>query len=131
MIINNIEVNPQEVKVTERSIVAEDLLQDLKNGLTWYKKDDLGYGSIQDKYNANPMQIQILRKHPMFKDVKTEITVFTIISSETPVVNTTQLEFKPEPQPISTPAPVQEIHVMEARPAEVLEIEGADAFGNI
>ena len=128
MTINNVEVNPQEVKVTERSIVAEDLLQDLKNGLTWYKKDDLGYGSIQEKYSANPMQIQLLRKHPKFQDVMTEITVFNIISGEPTVKN--QEDFTPEAHK-ATPEDLTTHMAMETRPADVIESEAADAFANV
>ena len=43
------------------------------------KRDDVGYGSIQDKYNAKDQQINMIRKHPALKDAETNITVFNII----------------------------------------------------
>lgn len=55
------------------------LLEDLGNGLTWHKKDDVGYGSIQEKYNATDFQIQIIRKHPKLQNVEPTIVVFNII----------------------------------------------------
>jgi hypothetical protein len=78
MKINNVEVNTEEVEVTERSIVAEDLIADLHSGLTWLKKDDLGYGSIEEKYSANPYQIKVIRKLPVLQGVKTKVTIFKV-----------------------------------------------------
>jgi hypothetical protein len=78
------------------------LLEDLGNGLTWYKKEDVGYGSIQEKYDATEFHIKIIQKHPLLKDVQPNIKIFNIIDdvssldttpivikAETPVVETT------------------------------------------
>lgn len=51
----------------------------LDNGYTWLKKDDLGFGSIQEKYLASDVQIQTIRKHPALKDLETTARVFVII----------------------------------------------------
>lgn len=51
----------------------------LDNGYTWLKKDDLGFGSIQDKYKASDVQIQTIRKHPALKDLETTARIFVII----------------------------------------------------
>lgn len=51
----------------------------LDNGYTWFKKDDLGFGSVQEKYQASDIQIAAIRKHPMLKDLETTARIFVII----------------------------------------------------
>jgi hypothetical protein len=51
----------------------------LDNGYTWLKKDDLGFGSIQEKYQASDVQINTIRKHPALKDLETTARIFVII----------------------------------------------------
>lgn len=51
----------------------------LDNGYTWLKKDDLGFGSIQEKYQASDLQIAAIRKHPALKDLETTARIFVII----------------------------------------------------
>lgn len=65
--------------VNKVEIYVSQVLEDLNSGLTWLKKDDLGYGSIQDKYDAKDQQIAIIRKHPALKNAETTVTVFTVI----------------------------------------------------
>lgn len=65
--------------VNKVEIYVSQILEDLNNGLTWLKRDDLGYGSIQEKYNAKDQQIAMIRKHPVLKDAETTVTVFTVI----------------------------------------------------
>lgn len=69
-------VNKMDLKVTQ-------LLEDLSNGLTWLKRDDVGYGSIEVKYGANEKQILAIKKHPKLKDAETSITIFNIIDDTT------------------------------------------------
>jgi hypothetical protein len=96
--------------VNKVEIYVSQILEDLDNGLTWLKRDDLGYGSIQDKYNAKDQQIAMIRKHPSLKNAETTVTVFTVIDDtkkqevvasvdNTPVKDTTPfIEAKPEMQ---------------------------------
>jgi hypothetical protein len=65
--------------VNKVDLTVSQLINDLNTGLTWFKKDDLGYGSIEVKYGANPAQIMAIRKHPALKDAETNITVFNVI----------------------------------------------------
>ena len=51
----------------------------LDQGYTWLEKDNLGYGSIENKYGATAMQIATIRKHPKLKDLETNITIFNVI----------------------------------------------------
>jgi len=74
--------------INKVDLTVSQLVNDLNEGLTWFKKDDLGYGSIETKYNANPNQIAAIRKHPALKDAETSITIFNIID-DTKNENTT------------------------------------------
>jgi hypothetical protein len=65
--------------VNKVDIYVSKVIEDLNNGLTWLKKDDLGYGSIEEKYNANPVQIATIRKHPLLKDAETNIVIFNVV----------------------------------------------------
>lgn len=65
--------------VNKVDITVSEIINDLNNGLTWLKRDDLGYGSIETKYGANEKQIMAIRKHPKLKDAETSVTIFNII----------------------------------------------------
>ena len=65
--------------INKVDITVSQLVNDLNSGLTWFKKDDLSYGSIESKYGANPAQIMAIRKHPALKDAETTFTIFNII----------------------------------------------------
>jgi hypothetical protein len=65
--------------VNKVDLTVSQLINDLNSGLTWFKKDDLGYGSIETKYGATAPQIMAIRKHPALKDAETSITIFNII----------------------------------------------------
>jgi hypothetical protein len=60
-------------------IKLSSLLEDLNNGLTWFKKEDVGYGSIQEKYEATDFHINIIKKHPKLKGIEPNIKIFNII----------------------------------------------------
>lgn len=90
--------------VNKVDLHVSQILEDLSNGLTWLKRDDLGYGSIQDKYNAKDQQIAVIRKHPKLKDAETTVTIFNIIDD---TVNETTLETK-EPKTTRTTNKVSE-----------------------
>lgn len=65
--------------INKVDLTVSQLLNDLNEGYTWLKKDDLGYGSIEVKYGATAPQIMAIRKHPSLKDAETSITIFNII----------------------------------------------------
>jgi len=79
--------------VNKVDLYVSQILEDLDNGFTWLKRDDLGYGSIQEKYGAKDQQIAMIRKHPKLKDAETSVTIFNLIDDtnelrNTPVSNT-------------------------------------------
>lgn len=65
--------------INKVDLTVSQIVNDLNSGMTWLKKDDLGYGSIETKYGANAAQIAAIRKHPALKDAETTITIFNII----------------------------------------------------
>jgi hypothetical protein len=71
--------------VNKVDLYVSQILEDLNNGITWLKRDDVGYGSIQEKYNAKDQQIAMIRKHPKLKDAETNVTVFNVIDDTTSV----------------------------------------------
>ena len=60
------------------SIDVQDIIELLHSGYTWFKKDDLGYGSIQEKFNALDIHIKTIQKHPELVNVDTIAKVFVI-----------------------------------------------------
>ena len=61
----------------EKVQLGVTLIKDLlAEGFTWLKKDDLGFGSIQEKFQASDVQIAAIRKHPLLKALETTARVF-------------------------------------------------------
>ena len=66
------------IQKEEVSIDVQDITELLHSGYTWFKKDDLGYGSIQEKFNALDTHIRSIQKHPDLQNVDTIARVFII-----------------------------------------------------
>lgn len=83
--------------VQKVDLYVSKLIEDLNNGLTWFKKDDLGYGSIETKYGANEKQIAAIRKHPILKNAETNIIIFNVIddTKETKTQAAAEPDYKP------------------------------------
>jgi len=112
--------------INKVDLTVSQLVNDLNEGYTWFKKDDLGYGSIETKYNANPNQIAAIRKHPALKDAETSITIFNIIDD-------TQIS-TPTKQPTATKPNTtveQPVASMVSERATVDSTEAADIFANL
>ena len=89
-------------------ISLKGLLEDLDNGMTWLKCDDQGYGSIQEKYNAKPLDIAKLRLNPKLKNAETTITIFNLID-DTDEPNTTSSNEPAIARAASTSNKVQQV----------------------
>ena len=76
--------------VNKVDLYVSQIKQLLDEGYTWLEKDNLGYGSIETKYNANAVQIAAIRKHPKLKDLETNITIFNIIDDESTSISPKQ-----------------------------------------
>lgn len=114
--------------VNKVDLTVSQIINDLNSGLTWLKKDDLGYGSIETKYGANPNQIAAIRKHPALKDAETSITIFNIIDD---TKNETKISTK-ESSTGRTDTTLQQPSLgVVAEQTEVASSEAADIFANL
>lgn len=114
--------------INKVDLTVSQIINDLNSGLTWFKKDDLSYGSIEIKYGATAAQIMAIRKHPALNDAETSITIFNIIDD---TKNETTVETKGssvERTDSKTYEPV--VHVANTG-TTVVSNEAADIFANL
>ena len=114
--------------INKVDLTVSQLINDLNEGFTWFKKDDLGYGSIEVKYGANPQQIAAIRKHPALKDAETSITIFNIID-DTKNENTTSTKELTTNR--SNNSVEREVVPVVSQFTEVVSNEAADIFANL
>lgn len=118
--------------VNNVNLYVSQILEDLDNGLSWFKRDDLGYGSIQEKYNAKDQQIAMIRKHPKLKDAEPSLTIFTVIddtkveshSDQVVEIMNKEVELKPITPTTAFIAPT-------SNPIAVAATEELNAFANL
>ena len=117
-----------KMAINKVDLTVSQLVNDLNEGYTWLKKDDLSYGSIEAKYGANPQQIAAIRKHPALKDADTTFTIFNIID-DTKNDNTSSTK---EPISKRTDNPVEQPMVAVAsNGTTVAATEAADIFASL
>jgi hypothetical protein len=61
-----------------KTVVLSQVVEDLHNGLTKWKKDDLGFGSLEKKYNLSQSECIRLFGHPKIVNVESKIPTFII-----------------------------------------------------
>ncbi len=76
--------------VNKVDVYVSQIKELLDQGYTWLEKDNLGYGSIENKYGATAMQIATIRKHPKLKDLETNITIFNVIDDIDETIDKTE-----------------------------------------
>ena len=113
--------------INKVDLTVSQLINDLNEGFTWFKKDDLGYGSIENKYGANPQQIAAIRKHPALKDAETSITIFNIID-DTKNENTTSTK---ESLPSRTNNQVEQPVLSLVSETSTVDSDAADIFASL
>lgn len=62
-----------------KEVSLAQVKEDLNNGLTKWKKDDIGFGSLEKKYNLTMSEMIELLNHPRVKLMETRIPTFKII----------------------------------------------------
>ena len=62
-----------------KEIKVSEVLNYLKNGVTRWKKEDLGFGSLEEIYGLTFTEVKELIDHPKIKGVKTKIPTMRII----------------------------------------------------
>ena len=115
--------------INKVELTVSQIISDLNSGLTWLKKDDLGYGSIETKYGANPLQVATIRKHPALKDAETNITIFDIID-DTKNDNTSSTA-KGSSSTRTINEVEQPVLAVAHQSTEVVSTEAADLFANL
>ena len=114
--------------INKVDLTVSQLINDLNSGLTWFKKDDLGYGSIEVKYGANTAQVIAIKKHPALKDADTNITIFNIIDdTKNETINKTNQSTNTKPNLTVEQSPV----AMVSEGTTVGSTEAADIFANL
>ncbi len=66
-------------KSNQVELYVSQLLEDLRAGLTWYKSEDKGFGSIQEKYDASDKEVAAIKGHPALKNAEPTFRVFVVI----------------------------------------------------
>lgn len=66
-------------KPTVINLHKSHLIRDINNGLTWFEKDNLGFGSIEKKYDLTPGQVENIMKHPLVQDIEIPEKIIRII----------------------------------------------------
>lgn len=79
------------------------LIRDLQGGMTRYKHEDQGWGSVETKYGMTQREVEVIFNHPKLKDVKTISIRFRLIDDVDTTVNTGEFEKEPAPPPTPTP----------------------------
>lgn len=104
-------------KMTKK-VVLSQVVEDLQSGLSRWKKDDIGFGSLEKKYNLTLQECIELFNHPKIKNVESKIPTFVIVDD----IADEQQEELPVTQPVlETKVQVQEAvvkHVEAPRPAQ-------------
>jgi hypothetical protein len=118
--------------INKVDLTVSQLINDLNSGLTWFKKDDLGYGSIENKYGATAPQIMAIRKHPALKDAETSITIFNIIDDTKNNDNASSKESKSTRTGNDVEQPVVPV-VSQSTKMDAVQsaTEAADLFANL
>ncbi len=83
------------MKTNKIDLYISKLIEDLSNGLTWLASDNVGFGSIQEKYGANDIQIKAIMKHPKLEGLEPTINVFQVIDDTKEEVKEVVSESKP------------------------------------
>lgn len=88
-----------EMNIEEKRVTLSQIKEDLRLGLTKWKKDDIGFGSIEKKYNLLLSEAIELFGHPKIKNLEAKIPSFIIIDDledETPQESQNQSEARIE-----------------------------------
>lgn len=72
-------MSEQKKAPEKKRIIVEDVVNLLKNGYSRYSKDDVGYGSIQEKYNLSGPECKQLFAHPDIRNIKVKVPTLEIV----------------------------------------------------
>jgi hypothetical protein len=107
----------KQVFVETKKVTLSQVVEDLKSGMTKWKKDDIGFGSIEGKYNLQMNEALELFHNPKIKHREHTIPTFVIID-DLPDETTTAPE-------VTVPEPIQaqvEVRKQEIPPVAAKQI---------
>jgi hypothetical protein len=101
-----------------KQVKISEVLLYLKKGVTRWKKEDLGFGSLEEIYNLTFSEVKELIDHPKIKGVKTKIPTLMIIDDTEevlpiPIDENSQLNFENGKDNTQAQKEVEEIEVVE------------------
>ena len=69
----------QQLNPNIKEVTLSQVKEDLDNGLTKWKKDDIGFGSLEKKYSLTMQEMIELLANSKVKQMETRIPTFRII----------------------------------------------------
>jgi hypothetical protein len=66
-------------QLSTKKVVLSQIIEDLESGLTRWKKDDIGFGSLEKKYSLTLPEMIKLLAHPKINLIETTIPAFVIV----------------------------------------------------
>lgn len=69
----------QQLNPNKKEVSLLQIVEDLNSGLSKWKKDDIGFGSIEKKYNLTIEEAIVLFNHPKIKNKEPRIPTFVIV----------------------------------------------------
>ena len=105
-----------------KEIKISEVLNYLKNGVTRWDKENVGFGSLEKIYDLTSTEMKELMDHPKIKGVRTKIPTFRIIddTEETQEEATVETSAPAETR-IFVQEPVAPIRVPSSTPKKVAE----------
>lgn len=113
----------------KKQVKISQVREDLHSGLTRWKKDDIGFGSIEKKYGLTVPEMIELLAHPKIKNVESRIPTFIIIDDvpdEEPTQHTTEAAIEVT-APVQQQAPQQQTVLVVKQPVQE-QVEELVAF---
>ena len=108
-----------------KKVILSQVKEDLLSGLTRWKKDDIGFGSLEKKYNLSLKESIDLFAHPKIKDIETKLPTFVIIDDIEDEITEPLIESKIE---VVKPVITDSITVSKPQQTKIIKQEKIEAF---
>lgn len=102
--------------VETKKVTLSQVVEDLKSGMTKWKKDDIGFGSIESKYNLQMSEALELFNNSKIKNREHTIPTFVIIDDLPDETTTAPEATVPEPIQAQVEVRQQEVPPVAAKP---------------
>jgi hypothetical protein len=61
-----------QIKITQ-------IIRDIESGLTRYEKDSIGFGSVQRKFGMTDLEVELIFRHPLLRNVNVPSIRFVLV----------------------------------------------------